>query len=474
MKDVFPSVRDMKQIFFRQQRRKNLLPEHAVLTAHLNDKIVGLRRSIEESADRDERISLRSKLDMALKSKRDVEDVFFQTQVDRITDYMINQPDIVRLSRGSRSDREITTLNKRRPTLTLFDRYVALVLMRAFRVTNVGRDHVIRNMINAFRITLGASYASRSIIKIDIQEFFQSVDHEMLLSRLGAHPGVPRFALKHVRSVLGAYERIYGRQRGLPQGVPSSSVLSEIYFEKFDERLRQHPRVVLYARYVDDIVIVCHGNEIKNVQDIISEQLESLKLKINSAKSANIVHPAKASTEFTYLGYSFSFAAGSGQLRGLDISEAKYNRYCEALCRLEEYAKSEVCWSNRRDVNLFIGAFEYLVYPHHSKGDEDSPRIVTGLGYSARYVLQVQGPMPRISNLIRGAFHRVRPVVGQLLHGAPTTATCPCCGGLVVRSGDLLLLQQQKTANLTKILASNARPHVDDDLRILIRRLLWN
>nr|WP_256128042.1 reverse transcriptase domain-containing protein [Arthrobacter sp. SDTb3-6] len=387
---------------------------------------------------------------------------------------MLNQPDTIRLSRGPRADREITTFSKRRPTITLFDRYIALVLTRAFRVHSVGRDHVIRNLINALRITLGSSQANRSIIKLDIEECFKNIDHEILMNKLGSHAGVPRFVLKHVASVLNSYERIYGQRRGLPQGVPSSSVLAEIYFEKFDNRLRQHPRTVLYARYVDDIVIVCHGNEIVSVQETISEQLGLLKFKINELKSEKISHPSDINTDLTYLGYTFAFNAGSGQLQGIDISEDKFNRYEMALCRLEQFGKNQVCWSRSQDVDLFLGGFEYLIYQHHSKGDEDSPRIVTGLGYSARYVLQVNGSMPRVESLIKSAFHRSKPILGSVLRGNSNSAICPCCGGPVVRADELMRIQRQKSVQPSKILASNAKPHLDDEMRLRIQRLLWN
>lgn len=477
MKVVVPTAKDMRQIFFKQQRRKNLIPEHAVLTTHLNVEIESIREAITAEADHQAKAGLSATMSQLLLEKKEVEDQFFTSQAERVMDYILDQPARVRLSKGNHQDREITTLNKRRPTLTLVDRYVALTLERVFEIRSVGRDHVIRNVLNAFRITQGSAAANRTILKIDIKDCFKNVDHEELLRKLSSHAGVPRFVMRHVRNVLEAYTRVYGERKGLPQGVPSSSVLAEIYFERLDGRMRMHPGIVMFVRYVDDMLIVCHGSENPAVISALDKELDNLSLQKNwgPGKSLVVSHPSSQESEITYLGYRFLFSAGTGQLCGVDISDMKYQRYAKALDNLYVFSQTGCCWSSEEHVGLFLNSFNYLVYPHYSKSHEDAPRIVTGLAYSARYALHGYGSMQNLDQIFKEVFHRFRPVLGKLLKSDPQKALCPCCNAPVARTQELDEIRNKKRIGAEDFLRrESAREHPDEQSREQVRKLLWN
>lgn len=473
MKTALPTPKDVRRIYFKQQRKKNILPEHAVLTAEMNDEVRDIRTKLDAATNEVERSKVEKELYRVLDQKRMIEDRYFSEQADRLTDYILQQPDRIRLSRGSIGDREITTLNKRRPTVTLFDRYVAQILARSFGVTNRGRDHMVRNLLNALRMTTGVSTASRSIVKIDIKDFFLSVSHDILRVKLSSNSGVPRFALKHTNSILDAYSRLYDRSHGLPQGVPSSAVLSDIYLEPLDERLKQHPNVVLYLRYVDDIILISDGQSAESLVSYVDAILRELDLFRNREKSQTVVHPAVQKTTFTYLGYKFRFSAGGSQLDGVDISEAKRDRYHQAIRRLQVHGQTSVCWGNRRQVEIFLAACEYLLVPHYSNGDRDSSRIVSGLAYSSKYLLELKKNRIHFEELVKEFHQSIRPIIANVAKKDRMTHICPCCSKPVAKLAQLQgALNTHYSAH--NVLTMSAKPHLDDDIRNTIRRLLWN
>lgn len=475
MKTALPTSKDMRQIYFKQQRKKNILPQHAVLTAELNDEVRTTREVLEKTTDPRLTVVLEKQLRLLLEEKRKTEEAYFDRQAARVTDYILNQPSRIRLARGNDSDREITTLNKRRSTVTLFDRYVAKVMSRSFSVRSHGRDYIIQNVLNTLRMTNGSSEATRSLVRIDIRNFFQEIDHEILKKKINSNHGVPRFASKHVNSLLDAYERLYERKAGLPQGVPCSSVLSEIYLEPLDERLKQHPNIILYVRYVDDILIIADGDTAGAIDKAVDSELSQLRLVRNHQKCDSIAYPSHGNkpADITYLGYQFKFSGRTGQLIGIDISKSKRDRYIGAANNLRKYAGNGVCWNNANNVDLFISAYQYLVEPHYSSGDRDSIRILSGLAFSARYVLKVNSDLKHIKEIFHAIRVGLNPILGTILKAKSGNPGCPCCARPVLRVDDLRFILN-RPYRPAKILRMKARPHVDGVLRDQARELLWN
>lgn len=76
--------------------------------------------------------------------------------------------------------------------------------------------------------------------------------------------------------------------KGIPQGLPISAVLANLYLLEFDERIFE--KVVLglgglYRRYSDDIVVVCPEKNLKEVKDYVEMSIREFKLEISSGKT---------------------------------------------------------------------------------------------------------------------------------------------------------------------------------------------
>lgn len=79
-----------------------------------------------------------------------------------------------------------------------------------------------------------------------------------------------------------------GNLIGIPQGLPISAILANIYMLPFDESIINEltPKLdVFYRRYSDDIVILCKENQIEEVEAFVKEQIEKIKLIISIPKT---------------------------------------------------------------------------------------------------------------------------------------------------------------------------------------------
>lgn len=135
------------------------------------------------------------------------------------------------------------------------------------------------------------SYAEagyRWVVDLDLESFFDRVNHDMLMARVARQVKDKR-VLKLIRSYLEVGVMTDGlaeaRKTGTPQGGPLSPLLSNILLTDLDKELER--RGHKFSRYADDCNIYVRSQEAgQRVLDSITEYLEvELKLKVNREKS---------------------------------------------------------------------------------------------------------------------------------------------------------------------------------------------
>ena len=126
------------------------------------------------------------------------------------------------------------------------------------------------------------------VVDIDITKFFDHVNHDILMGRIGS---VIRD--KRVLGLIGKYLRrgamvegvVTASEEGTPQGGPLSPLLANIYLDALDKELDQ--RGHSYCRYADDCNIYVNSQAaaertLASIQNWIEKHL---RLKVNEAKS---------------------------------------------------------------------------------------------------------------------------------------------------------------------------------------------
>ena len=164
------------------------------------------------------------------------------------------------------------------------------------------------------------------VVDLDLEKFFDNVNHDRLLWLLGTRIGDSRVLSligKILRSGILQEGLISQRIKGTPQGSPLSPLLSNIVLDELDKELEV--RGHRFVRYADDQIILVRSEEAANrVQKSITDFIENrMRLKVNREKS-RICRPH----ELNFLGYSIY---GRGKL---GISRESFDRFKEKLRRI--------------------------------------------------------------------------------------------------------------------------------------------
>ena len=142
----------------------------------------------------------------------------------------------------------------------------------------------------------------RWVVDLDLEKFFDQVNHDMLMSRVARKIKDKRL-LKLIRRYLTAGIMKEGlvsqREAGTPQGSPLSPLLSNILLDDFDKELER--RGHRFCRYADDANVYVRSKRAgERVMASLTHFLEAkLRLKVNRGKSA-VDRPWKR----TFLGYT--------------------------------------------------------------------------------------------------------------------------------------------------------------------------
>jgi group II intron reverse transcriptase/maturase len=161
------------------------------------------------------------------------------------------------------------------------------------------------------------------VIDIDIEQFFDKVNHDKLIQILREQVNDSR-VLNLIRKYLnaGVMEQgiIKATKTGVPQGGPISVILSNVYLDKLDKELEA--RGLRFVRYADDVLIFTKSETAANrVMNSISSWIErKLFLKVNATKS-KVARPMRSK----YLG--FTFLKNGGEWRVKPTNEKKANLY---------------------------------------------------------------------------------------------------------------------------------------------------
>jgi group II intron reverse transcriptase/maturase len=187
------------------------------------------------------------------------------------------------------------------------------------------------------------------VVEMDIEKFFNSMDHEKLMNLIEQKIGDGAF-LKLTQNllqatVLGSEGELRTTELGAPQGSPLSPVLANLFLhhvldEWFTEHWESQGTIV---RYADDAVFI-FGNEqtAKSFRNALQARLESFNLKLNLEKSSIRRFDADAPEgELPFLGFTFYWGyAGKRKGKLLKVKTTP-KRVAECIQKFKEWIKFE-------------------------------------------------------------------------------------------------------------------------------------
>jgi len=186
-----------------------------------------------------------------------------------------------------------------------------------------------RSALDAVGVCRRRCWKTDWVIDLDIEKFFDSVDHDLMIKAVRANTDQDWVVLYVQRWLAAPLQRPDGtleaRDRGTPQGSAVSPVLANLFLHyAFDAWMAREFPGIAFERYVDDVVVHCVSEkQALMLRDKIARRLASVGLTLHPEKT-KIVYckdgrrsGSHEQTSFTFLGYTFRARAArdrSGQM----------------------------------------------------------------------------------------------------------------------------------------------------------------
>jgi group II intron reverse transcriptase/maturase len=170
----------------------------------------------------------------------------------------------------------------------------------------------------------------RYVVDMDLEKFFDRVNHDVLMSRLARRIG-DRRVLGLIRRYLGAGVMAQGvlmdRYEGTPQGGPLSPLLANALLDEVDKELERRGHA--FVRYADDCNVYVRSRRAgERVMALLRRLVTRLHLRVNETKSA-----VDLARNRKILGYTFWYTLG-GTVTKLKVADKALETLKERVRRI--------------------------------------------------------------------------------------------------------------------------------------------
>lgn len=207
-------------------------------------------------------------------------------------------------------------------------------------------------------------------IMLDIKDFFLNINHndliEQLYKEINRKKSISRLECAEIVDKCTTTNN-----KGLPLGLVTSPILSNIYMKEFDNIIYGRIRKlglenIIYTRYADDITISYKKVEADNIElisndiiNLVMYQLRKKKLKINSKKTR--IYDIHKSNHVRITGINITCNADNFRKLSVGRKEKK-ELYTKTVNYINNDVKNEIEALNIKGLESFVLSVEGLEY----------------------------------------------------------------------------------------------------------------
>lgn len=259
-------------------------------------------------------------------------------------------------------------------------------IKRIYKVKFSNKDEIVSQVINILSDT-----SSYNIIRLDVKDFFESINFHSLLIKLETDNILSNASLNHLKKLKKLLPPDFD---GLPRGLSISSVLSELFMEDIDEKIRSTPGIYFYARYVDDIIIISHNknHNIDHFRKIFITKSLDLNKKSSHLEILSINTDSEASN-FTFLGYTYHIhhsinECGDRKL-SIDMSSKKIKKIkSRVISTILSFSKDSNYTLLTNRIKFLSGNYIVKIDTNYKQffSNDDSGALKGGIYYNNKFI----------------------------------------------------------------------------------------
>jgi RNA-directed DNA polymerase len=179
------------------------------------------------------------------------------------------------------------------------------ILEPYYELSFIHDSYATRKDKGLHRAVIAAQKYSRTYswyLKLDIEKFFASINHEILFSLISHKIKDPkimsicRVILKNQTLSMGLEENV-----GLPVGNLTSQFFANIYLNKLDHYIKQDLGYHAYVRYMDDFIL--YSNNVQDLKKSLKQIAEFLKQQLGLRIKPKSIQLNRISLGIPFLGY---------------------------------------------------------------------------------------------------------------------------------------------------------------------------
>lgn len=270
-------------------------------------------------------------------------------------------------------------------------------LNKVFRIRRSSRNDIMAQLKCVLSDKL-----PKIIIKTDIKDFYETIQHNNMLATIDSNPLLSIVSKQYVHKILSQYAHINNKTTGLPRGIGISACLSEIYMQKLDEQIKSMQNLIYFARYVDDIIMVFGlSNAISDVEILktFDEICNKMGLLRNETKTKTIVVSKNTCKNFDFLGYKITIR-GSGII--IDFSNKKLDKIKNRIKKTFNIYKTTK--NKRSAAHMLYNRIRFLT--SNTRLINNKNNVVVGIYYSNKFITR-NNSLVALDNYISSFYNNV-------------------------------------------------------------------